>query len=182
MDEVVVLRDGATLRVRDVRADDELMLKSFFDGLSAQSRYLRFQHATRGPSARDCRYLYLTDLHRGRALVGVEQSGAEARIVADARYFAPTLAGEAEVAVVVADEWQSRGLGTILLRCLVEGASQQRVATLFGNASHEHFKLRAIGLRMGARRKPTSDGTCGVRIEFTPWIERLAAPIRRGNN
>ena len=44
--EDVVLRDGSTLRLRPPTADDEGALISFFEGLSPESRYLRFHGAT----------------------------------------------------------------------------------------------------------------------------------------
>jgi acetate---CoA ligase (ADP-forming) len=118
----VALRDGGTVRVRPVRAEDEAELHAFLEDLSDEARWLRFFSAG-------------TDLARAAAsfvaadvfgLVAV--AGDPERIVAHAAYVHES-DDRAEVAFEVADDWQGRGIGTVLLAHLAERAQRDGVAT-----------------------------------------------------
>ncbi len=106
--------DGTPLKVRPLRREDRERYRRAVDGLSATTVLLRFG----GPKAR------LTDAEVDNFL-DVGQRGREALVITDAgdhdilgvARFAPLPdePGSAEVAVVVADEWQGKGLGTLLM-------------------------------------------------------------------
>ena len=100
----VALRDGATVTVRSLDASDEPGLRRLLDGLSVESRTLRFFSAG-ADVHRAASYMAGLTPDRGRGLVAV--TGDPERIVAHAAYVreAP---GEAEVAFEVADAWQGR--------------------------------------------------------------------------
>ncbi len=113
----VILRDGTTLRLRPPRADDAAALLEFFTNLSERSRYLRFHG--------------LPELRHGLVEPWVEPdwvgTGAllgtlDERVVALASYARLREPAAAEVAFVVADEFQGRGVGTRLLEQLAERA------------------------------------------------------------
>ena len=117
----VVLRDGSTIHIRPVRSDDEEALFDFLRGLSENSRAMRFFAVTSDSSlskeahrAADVDYVNKYGL---AATIGPEQ-----RIVGHALYVA---AGNesAEVGFTIADEYQGRGLGTVLLGQLAEVAA-----------------------------------------------------------
>jgi acetyltransferase len=115
----VRLRDGSRVEVRFIRPDDGPRLVELFEGLSPETIYRRFLHA-RGvlPPAEAARYAGVD--HRERdALVACAAGGdGEALLVAVARYARQDEEG-AEAALVVADDYQGRGLGTTLLRRLI---------------------------------------------------------------
>jgi acyl-CoA synthetase (NDP forming)/RimJ/RimL family protein N-acetyltransferase len=114
----VILRDGATLRLRAPTDADAGALGAFFDGLSDESLYQRF-HGTRRVDARLlARWLEGEGADR-RVLVGT-MSGD--RIVALAEYERLRDPSVAEVAFAVADELQGRGIGTRLLEQLAARA------------------------------------------------------------
>ena len=117
----VVLRDGSTVRIRPVRPDDEERLLAFFRALSDTSRAQRFFSPTTDTVLIDmARRETAIDYVRRFGLVAT--TGPEERIVGHALYAA--LDDEhAEVAFAVADEYQGRGLGTILLGHLAEVAA-----------------------------------------------------------
>ena len=112
-----VLRDGSTVRLRQGHHTDEELLRRGFERLSAEGRYRRFLAATPQLTDDMVRYLTEVDHHDHEAIVATEASTGEG--VAVARYVRNQAHPDtAEVAVTVIDEWQGRGLGTLLLEVL----------------------------------------------------------------
>lgn len=114
----VILRDGTTLRLRAPTAGDESALAACFAELSERSRYLRF-HGIRCVDERLVELFLDPDWIERGALVGTLQG----RIVGLADYVRLRDPAAAEVAFVVADELQGRGLGTRLLEQLAARAA-----------------------------------------------------------
>jgi acetyl coenzyme A synthetase (ADP forming)-like protein len=118
----VALRDGGTVRIRPVRPDDEDALRAFLGELSDEARWLRFFSAAadldRAAAA------FVDDREFG--LVAV--SGEGERIVAHAEYVREN-ADRAEVAFEVANDWQGRGIATVLLAHLAEHAQRDGIGT-----------------------------------------------------
>jgi GNAT superfamily N-acetyltransferase len=112
-----VLRDGAVVRLRQGHHSDRDLLRRGFERLSAEGRYRRFLAATPELTDEMVRYLTEIDHHDHEAIVATEERSGEG--VGVARYVRnPQHPDTAEVAVTVIDEWQGRGLGTLLLEVL----------------------------------------------------------------
>ncbi len=121
----VVLRDGSTVRLRPVRPDDEERLLAFLRGLSEESRALRYSvPATEEFLAREARREARVDGVRRFGLVAT--TGVEERIVGHA-VFGRRDAERAEVGVAVADEYQGKGIGTILVGYLADAAAARGI-------------------------------------------------------
>jgi GNAT superfamily N-acetyltransferase len=113
----VVLRDGTAVRLRQGHHSDRELLLRGFERLSAEGRYRRFLAATPELTDDMVRYLTEVDHHNHEAIVATEERNGEG--VGVARYVRnPQQPDTAEVAVTVIDEWQGRGLGTLLLEVL----------------------------------------------------------------
>ena len=121
----VALRDGATVRVRPMTTGDEQALRDLLDGLSIESRWLRFFSAG-ADLHRVATYMAELEPERGRGLIAV--AGDPERIVAHAAYIRET-PSRAEVAFEVADDWQGRGIATVLLAHLSELATGDGIDT-----------------------------------------------------
>jgi acetyl coenzyme A synthetase (ADP forming)-like protein len=121
----VVLRDGTALRMRPVRPGDEEALVAFYRGLSRDSLLYRFFT----PVKEETLGRWVRKVIRGQGERGfgvVATFGEPPRVVGHALYF--RLDGDrAEVAFAVADEFQGRGVGTLLLGYLAEVAARQGV-------------------------------------------------------
>lgn len=124
----VALRDGSHVRIRQGRRSDRELLLRGFQRLSPESRYRRFLAAM--PKLPGTMVRHLTDIdHRDHeAVIALDAEGTEALGVA--RYVRdPERPDAAEVAVTVIDDWQGRGLGTLLLEVISARARQVGVRT-----------------------------------------------------
>ena len=123
--ETVKLRDGSSVLLRPIGADDKELLVRGFERLSPDSRYRRFLAPVPHLSAAQVAYLTEVDHHDHEALLAIEPSSGEALGVA--RYVRSEQPEVAEVAVAVNDDWQGRGLGRTLLEHLVDRARHEGV-------------------------------------------------------
>src|SRR6266545_2825359 len=121
----VALRDGTTVHVRPARHEDAPELQRLFEGLSGESRYLRFfSGAVDLPLV--VHWAADVDYQQRDGLVAL--TGADGRIVAHVGWERERDRPErAEIALVIDDGFQGRGLGTIMLGQLAESARVQGV-------------------------------------------------------
>jgi len=143
----VALRDGSTVRVRAVCAEDEPALLRFLQGLSERSLLFRFFSA--GPDlAGQARSFAAAD---GTEAVGlVATAGADGAIVGHAGYVCGT-AGAAEVAFAIADAYQGRGLATTLLAHLAGRALAAGVTTFTAVTRPDNHQMIEVFRESGFR-------------------------------
>jgi acetate---CoA ligase (ADP-forming) len=134
----VVLRDGSTVHVRPVRAEDAPAVRAFFERLSPESIGLRFFC---GFPDLDRAVRWATDVedqHR----YGLVATGADGRVVAHAGWERePDRPERAEIAFTIADVMQHNGLGTILLGQLTQAAEQAGVAVLSAEVLPQNHRM-----------------------------------------
>jgi len=122
--ETVTLPQGQVVHIRPLRVTDERILQDLFYRLSDDSTYSRFMaHKRSHPHEEIAKLADFSDAENA-ALVATDNQGVE-EILGMARYDVEPGTRLAEVALVVKDEWQGRGLGTALFARLVGLAKQQ---------------------------------------------------------
>jgi RimJ/RimL family protein N-acetyltransferase len=127
LEREIALWDGTRLRLRPIRPDDAPRLVEHYARLSAHSAYQRFFAAMRRLPPDWARFLAEVDYRRRLALV-VERGPREApELIAVARYEPTDRTDTAEVAFVVMDGWQGKGIGTALLGDLLAAAEARGV-------------------------------------------------------
>jgi RimJ/RimL family protein N-acetyltransferase len=167
--ETARLRDGTEVLIGRVTPDDAPRLAEAFAQLSEESRRLRFLGPKPSLSASELRYLTEVDGHRHEALCAIEP--ASGRGVAIGRFVrAPEDRTRAEVAITVADDWQGRGLGKLLLARLTERAREEGVERFTALVSQDNTSMK----RLLAHVHPAPDviaGSNGIveyEVELAP--------------
>ena len=136
----VVLRDGSTVCVRAVRADDRDAVLAFLEGMSPESRRLRFFSAAadlRGAAR------WATSVADRRGFGIVATTGDPPSIVAHAGYERIDN-DRAEVAFEVADSLRGRGLGTLLMAHLTSAARDQGIARFYADVLPENRRMLEV--------------------------------------
>jgi RimJ/RimL family protein N-acetyltransferase len=123
----ITLRDGTTLRLRPIRPEDAPRLISFYDRLSRHSAYQRFFSVMRRLPPDWARMLATVDYRRRLALVAERGPVDAPEIEAVARYEPTDDPDTVEVAFVVQDGYQGRGLGVLLLHQLLDAAEARGI-------------------------------------------------------
>jgi GNAT superfamily N-acetyltransferase len=161
----MTLADGARLRVRPIVPADRQPLADAFDRLSDRSRRQRFLGPKPRLSARELDYLTDVDHVSHEALVAIDETSGQ--IVGIGRYAAGTPGGvAADMALVVVDDWQRRGIGHGLAVRLVERARANGIARLTGTAFADNFHVRAILDRLGFRVRPIGGGVLEAELDL----------------
>jgi ribosomal protein S18 acetylase RimI-like enzyme len=137
--------------------------------LSLESRTQRFLGPKNRLTERELTWLTDLDHVTQEALVAIDGRGD---LVAVARYAAAREPGSAEIAVVVADPWQRRGLGSALTAEVIERARANCFTRLTASTLGDNLAARSLLARLGFRVASVANGV----VSYT---RRLTAPCRR---
>ncbi|MEO8202518.1 MAG: bifunctional acetate--CoA ligase family protein/GNAT family N-acetyltransferase [Betaproteobacteria bacterium] len=154
LEREVALSDGTRVLVRPIRPDDVALEQSFFDHLSQDSRYQRFMHYL--PELPPRWLARFTQLDYGRELALVAL--LEGEFIGVGRYSPDAGGDSAEFALAVADRWQGKGLGRMLLGRLREEARKAGYRALRGEILNANHAMIDLASRLGFTREE-GDGT-----------------------
>jgi acetyltransferase len=148
------LVDGTPVTIRPIRPEDEPLMITFHKSLSEKTVHLRYFGFLGGDAliaherlVRIC----FSDYDREIALVVEtnQAAGDERLIVAVARLIKAYGANEAEVAIVVSDDWQGKGLGTKLLSDLTAIGRAEGLDRIVGYILPENYAMQRICRKLG---------------------------------
>jgi RimJ/RimL family protein N-acetyltransferase len=176
LEQRIVLRDGAGVRIRPIRPDDADRLVALYDRLSQRSAYQRFLHVMRRLPPDWARFLADVDYVRRLALVAVDEKDPEGNVIAVARYEPMGTPGLVEVAFVVQDAWQNRGLGTFLFCTLLEAARARGVDQFQAMVLANNGRMLDLITRLTDVRERRIDGGV-VDLRFTARPARGTAQL-----
>jgi GNAT superfamily N-acetyltransferase len=145
------LQDRRRVIVRAIRADDADRLAAFDRALSPRSRQLRYL-GSKPPMTDDwALHLATVDFDRRFALVATSGEGEEERIVADCRLLAE---GEtrAELAIVVADDYQGVGLGRLLVELAMRLAGDRGFPLVHADVRYDNSPMALLLRSEGFQR------------------------------
>ena len=162
----VALRDGATVHVRPIRPDDAPRLVAAYDRLSTHSAYQRFFSAMRRLPPDWARFLATVDYQTRLALIAERPGGGDGELLGVARY-EPAHDGAPEVAFVILDAWQNRGLGTILFHALLAAGAARGFRRFRAWILADNMRMLDLIHRYGDIEQRRRDGPV-VELIFSP--------------
>jgi acyl-CoA hydrolase/GNAT superfamily N-acetyltransferase len=152
------LRDGTEIFFRPIKPTDEPALSEMLYSLSEQSVKTRYMTRTAAFPHRHVQQLTNVDYKKDFAIVGVVPSASGEEIVAIAQYFLDPQTQAAEVAFVVQDEWQQKGMGTFLLDYITKIARQRGVKRFYAKVLPNNKPMLAIFHNSGYKVNTEFDG------------------------
>jgi acetyltransferase len=157
MQSTVRLPGGEWVKVRPIRPEDAALEQDFVAALSSESMHFRFQSALKTLTPAMLARFTQIDYDREMALVAVlEEHGAE-REIAVARYITMADGRSCEYAIVIADAWQGRGLGRILMTAIIESARVRGLETMVGWVLASNTAMLRLCAELGFVPLPDDD-------------------------
>jgi acetyl coenzyme A synthetase (ADP forming)-like protein len=164
LESAVLLIDGRVAEVRPIVPSDGPALLDFGSRLSEQSVYFRFFTPKKTLSDAEVEHFVTVDYRDRLALVAL----VEGALVAVARFDRAPGSDEAEVAFVVRDDQQGRGLGTVLLEHLASAAMARGVSRFVADTLAENHRMLNVFRQAGFEEHAAFEsGVVRVRMELT---------------
>lgn len=127
LEREITLPDGARLHLRPIRPEDQDRLIAFYDRLSRHTAYQRFFTVMKRLPPDWAHLLANVDYARRLALLAEHGPPGDPELVGVARYEPTDQPDTAEIAFVIQDGWQNRGLGTLMLDALLAAAEARGI-------------------------------------------------------
>ena len=143
------LADGTDIISRPIRPEDASIESTFVSRLSAQTKYFRFMSALRELTPEMLVRFTQIDYDREMALIAVTRHDNQETEIAVARYITNPDAISCEFAIVVADEWTKRGIGSQLLRQLMTIAKARGLRTMEGEVLTDNRPMLEMAKGLG---------------------------------
>ena len=150
------LRDGSRIEVRALRPDDRDDMLAAVDRTSVQSRQRRFFAPKRSFSDKEISFFMNIDFADHVALVAQINEDGRPVVAGGGRYIV-TQPGQAELAFVVIDAYQGKGIGTALMRHLLVIARDAGLKELTAEVLPENVAMLNIFSRFGFRSSAGGD-------------------------
>ena len=153
------LRDGRTVLLRSIKPEDEPLWLEMFQNFSEESiRYRFFQIIKDTPHETRVRYCNI-DYDREIAIVPELTEEGRRKILGVVRVSIEPDGKAGEIAFIVADPWQSLGLGTKLVDYTIEICKERGIETLYAIILPDNYRAISLLKKMGFNIKYLEDGT-----------------------
>jgi acyl-CoA hydrolase/GNAT superfamily N-acetyltransferase len=162
-----VLDDGTQILFRPIHPTDESAVRDLHYTLSRETIYYRFMSHVKWLPRRELQNLVYIDHRKDIAIVGSVPEAHGEEIVAIGRYFLNEKTNLAEVAFVVHDRWQNRGIGSALLSHLATIARRNGIAGFTAEVLRDNRAMQQVFQKSSCRVKSTpSEDVVSFLIEF----------------
>ena len=179
-EQVVTLGNGAPVRLRPIRPDDEPRLMALCDRLSPRTLYQRF-FSVRRLRPEEAHAFANVDYRQRMAVVAEVDTGHEPELVGVARYGRSDEETTADLGLVVEDGWQGLGLGSILLEEILRAGEQRGITEFSADVLTENrHALTLLARHTAITRRTVNYGVAG--IVFRRRVDSLAGATREGGS
>jgi acetyltransferase len=143
----------ADITIRSIRPDDEPLLFEFHNTLSDYSVHFRFFGAIslrqRTIHERLRRHCVLDHTREFALVADYAESNGHHQILGVGRLFREPGCDKAEFALLISDQWQRKGLGTVLLKLLVRLGRQSHLRRIIGHILADNTAMRRVSEKVG---------------------------------
>ncbi len=158
------LADGTNILIRPIRPEDAEMEQEFVRNLSKESRYMRFMQSLRELTPDMLVRFTQIDYDREVAFLAlVREEGVEVEIGV-CRYALNPDRHSCEFALVIADAWQNRGLGGLLMQILIDVARNKNLSSIIGEVLAENTGMLRLMQRLGFERRKSEQDSAIVIV------------------
>jgi len=147
--ETWTLDDGTKLSLRHIVPGDTVKEQAFVRKLSTQSRYFRFHGSIKELNPDDLETFTHPDPLDTEALIILYNGGKIEEEIGVARFMIDPDTISCEFAIVVADEWQKRGLGARLMKALIKHAQSRGIKRIHGSVMESNSGMRQFVKGLG---------------------------------
>lgn len=156
------LRDGTPVLIRPLTQEDRGREIEFIERLSHTSRRMRFLGDFEQLTPRAIDRLMQVNYESEMAFVALIHENGVLREIGVSRYSATSDGKRCECAVTVADEWQGRGLGVLLMRHLIDVARRKGFRQMFSIDASNNQSMRDLASYLGFTRRIDPDDSTQV--------------------
>lgn len=156
------LKDGTEVILRPIRPEDEQIEYEFIKGLSEETSRFRFFRVIKDLSHEDLVRFCNIDYDREMAIIAELREGDKKKEIGVARLITEPGKKRGEFAIVLADKYQGKGLGTKLMDMLIEIAQEKGLESIYGIIMRENKKMLRLAQKMGFTIKPSEEGYVAV--------------------
>ncbi len=142
-------KDGQTVTIRPISPEDADMEQEFVRKLSAEAKYFRFMNTLRELSPAQLVRLTQIDYDREMAFVAITEADGKQTEVGVARYAMNPDGESCEFAIVVADDWQGKGLARRLMGVIIDTARSRGVKYMNGDFLAENRRMLQFVTSLG---------------------------------
>jgi len=147
LEEVQHLSDGTEVFVRPIKVTDESLIREFHYRLSEETVYRRYRRPLKALPHRERVRFVNVDYDREMAMVVVLRHDGREELLGVGRYFVDEETRIAEMAFTVRDDWQDRGVGSLLMTKLLGIARARGLAGLEAYTQADNHRMIAILMR-----------------------------------
>ena len=122
------LRDGLEVKIRPIKTSDEDMMRRLFYNFSDESKYFRYFASKPVMPHKEMQTYVSIDYNEILSVVAIVEKGRNERIIAEARYAYDKRADAYEIAFIVDEEFQGKGVATFMFNYLVKIARDRGIA------------------------------------------------------
>ncbi len=156
--------DGTRVTIRTMHPEDRGIEEQFVRRLTPASKYYRFHAALRELTANMLDHFTNVNYPDEMALIATIREGDAEQEIGVARYVRTQAPDTAEIAVVVSDEWQGKGIGGKLLKDLRNFAHQAGIRHLEASVLPDNRRMLQLAKDLGFRIKPGGDDFSAVEL------------------
>lgn len=139
-----ILHDNSFVLIRPIAKQDKAAEREFIENLSPTAKHYRFLGQIGTPSERMIERFTDIDYVHDVAFVAVVHQDSHERIVGVSRYGTDAAGLRCECAVTVSDHWQHKGLGTLLMKHLIEVARMHGIRTMYSIDLADNMEMKDL--------------------------------------